>query len=110
MEVDQQAYPVSREFQVSQYDSFVNWCNVLDSLQFNNDSTLDKDVDPIAALKFHVFVDDWNWFLTFMGDAPDCEFFAQALFIGGFEEARAQEAVDLDGSAYDPVRQGCVWV
>jgi hypothetical protein len=43
---------------------------------------LDKNVDPVAAFKFHVFVDDWNWFLTFVRETPDCKFFAQALFIG----------------------------
>jgi len=32
---------------------------VLDGFQFNNDSTLDKNVDPVAVFKFHVFVDDW---------------------------------------------------
>jgi len=53
-----------------------------DGFQFNNDSTLDKNVDPVAALKFHVFVDDWHWFLTFVRETPDRKFFAQALFIG----------------------------
>jgi len=82
MEVDQQTYPVSREFQVREHDSFVNWCDVLDGFQFNNDSTLDKNVDPVAALKFHVFEDDWNWFLTFVRETTDCKLFAQSLFIG----------------------------
>ena len=82
MEVDQQTHPVSGEFQVGKHDSFVNWRNVLDGFQFNNDSTLDKNIDPVTALKFHVFVDDRNWFLTFVRETPDRKFFAQALFIG----------------------------
>ncbi|HEV2103248.1 MAG TPA: hypothetical protein VGR58_10775 [Candidatus Acidoferrum sp.] len=105
MEVEQQANSISREFQVSEHNSFVDWCNLLYGFQFNYDSVLDQDIDPVAAFEFHVFVDDRHWFLALMCDTAQDQFFAKTLLISRFKQAWAKKSMNLDGSADDFVGQ-----
>lgn len=99
MEIDQKANSISGEFQVREHNSFVDWCDLLYGFQFNYDSMLDQNVDPVAAFEFHAFVDDRHWFLRLMCDTAQGQFFAKALFISRFKQAWAKKSMNLDGRA-----------
>jgi hypothetical protein len=101
VEVYQQPELMSRETQVSQDNGFVNRTEALDRFQFDDDAILDQQIQAESAVEFDRFVHERHGFLLFKADAAEGQFVAKALFVRGFEKARAEELVNLDGGAND---------
>jgi hypothetical protein len=76
--------------------SFVNWGDLLDRLEFYDDSIVDHDVHSVAAIQVNALVDDWPWHLPHIGHTCLCEIEAKTFFICRLEQSQAQISVHLD--------------
>jgi hypothetical protein len=61
-------------------------------------------VHPVAAIQAEAFVIHRQRMLEEKLDAAPCEFVRQALFVGGFEQPRSQDAMHFDRAADHPIR------
>jgi hypothetical protein len=83
----------------------VNRSEALDGLQFDNDLGVNQEIHAITAFKLHVFVNYRRGLLPFKCDSAKYKLASQALFIGGFKQAGAEESVNLDRGTDDCVRE-----
>ncbi len=75
----------------------MDWQNSLDCFQLQNNFLIDNQIDPVAAIELETFVQDWELNLAFEGHPAQMQFVAQALFISGLWQPRAQVPVHLNG-------------
>jgi hypothetical protein len=90
--------------QISKNDRFMDGSQALDGFEFDNDSTLDKQINSITAIEFYVLVDNRHRPLALYPKIPQVELFGKALFVCGLKQAGAEESMDFDRRAYDLVR------
>ena len=83
IEIYQVSKLATRQFQVSQYLCQVDIIKCFDGFYFNDDFILDQQINPITAIQFYLFVNDWQCFLRFYLQPSLDEFELQTCFISG---------------------------
>ena len=76
----------------------------LDGLEFQYDLILDDNVEPISAFQSNRLINDGKRYLTLVGQTVMLELEAQAFFVGRFQKARSELAVDIYCEADEPPR------
>jgi hypothetical protein len=66
----------------------MNGAQAFNGFQFDNNSTINQKVNPVAAFKFRLFVYYRNRLLALYSQVPELKFVKKALFIRRFEQAR----------------------
>jgi len=65
LEVDQQTYPATRRFQVTQQLSLVNRRQAISGLNLDNDRLFDESIEPITRIERNLSIDHRQGFLPF---------------------------------------------
>jgi hypothetical protein len=68
---------------------------LLNCLEFDDDTFVDDDVDPISTVQFHRLVYNWQGNLPAKPDTLILQLKAEALLVGRFEKPRPKCAMDL---------------
>jgi hypothetical protein len=109
IEIQNQAGTNSGQAQIGQQLGFVDRKNPVNGFQFHNHLAFNHNVQAVAAVQVYPFVNDRQGLLTGEGDSPEMQFVAQAFFVGGFKQSRAQHTMDLDRCANDLLGQQIVF-
>src|ERR1039458_4017632 len=80
-----------------------------DGFDFENDGVFDHDVGAKAQWDRYAFVSDGHGDLGFESDAGMARFQGHALGVHRFQQAWTNRAMDLNGDADDPFREGLVF-
>jgi hypothetical protein len=75
--------------------------NLLHGFEFDQEAVFNEEVEAQGFVEGVALVFDGDDFLVYAVDGAQGEFADDALFVNGFDEARALEAVNFDGRAYD---------
>ncbi|HUF50436.1 MAG TPA: hypothetical protein VMN60_06355, partial [Longimicrobiales bacterium] len=84
----------------------VDWFQFRDGFQLYHHTPLNQEVHPIAAFEVLAVESERHWRLAFDLDAMARQQRGEARFIGGFEQARSELAVDRDRVTDDSCRDG----
>ena len=113
IEIHQEPKATTGQLQIGQKLRLVDGLQRFHGLDLNDDRALDKDVDAIPGIDPRITVGDRQNDLALQGNAPTLKLVGQTVFVGGFEQARAegpvrfQPAIDDDSrQAFDMRRQG----
>jgi hypothetical protein len=99
MKVNEQSNRATREPQIRQQHRVMNWCKILDRLKFDDDPVINQKIDAITTIEFHISVDQRKRFLTLKRDSTMLEIVRQTFFVCRLQQARSQDAMDLNRSA-----------
>jgi hypothetical protein len=77
----------------------MDWQEFRHGLEFEDELVFDDEIESVAAIEFHAFVDKGHVALTFEAEAGLGKFVGESFFVGGFEEARADLAMDFHAEA-----------
>ena len=108
VEVQEQAAGEARELEIGDQLSFVDGSEGINALDLDDHPSFDQEVDAVAAVELDAVVDNRKRDLALNAQAGFGEFVAQTHLIGGFEQARAESAVNSDRAADDLPRDGII--
>ena len=74
----------------------MNRSETFDGFQLDDNSVLNQQINSISTLEFHILVDDRDRFLAFHGQLAQCQFFREAFFVGGLQQAGPKKTVNLN--------------
>ena len=77
----------------------------VDRLHFDDDGTLHQQIEAIHAIQRDSLVDQWDTLLSEKPNPAVRQFVLQAGRVGGFEQARPQQAVNFDSGRDDVARE-----
>ena len=80
---------------------FVHGSDGFDGFHFDDDLSLDEQVDPISLIQMDFFVDEREGLLPLVGEPTLCQFVGETGLIGRFEQAWPQVPVYVDRCADD---------
>src|SRR5712691_10542078 len=70
-----------------------------DGLHFDNDEILDDEIDVVARIEWHSFVEDWNTSLNDEAQLSRRELKAETWHVDRFQQPGSQRAVHLNRAA-----------
>jgi len=82
----------------------VNWKQLLDCFDFDNDFIFHNEIQPVPAVEFDIFVNYWQWLLLFHFQAKLLQFKSKTCLISRFQQPWSEMPMNLDGGADDAVR------
>jgi len=83
----------------------VNGSQVFHGFDFYDYRVLDHKIHAIAAVELYISIDYWQGNLFVDPDTHLAEFEGKTGVVGGFQQSRADSAVDFDGGSYDSARE-----
>jgi hypothetical protein len=101
MEVEHQPQRHVQQFHITQQLGLVDRQDGLDGLEFNQETTLDQQIEPQRLLEHVVLVVDDDLLLLESGDASELEFTQEAPFVDALQQSRPHDPVHFDGGAND---------
>ena len=101
IEVDEQTHAHATKPHVREKLSFVDWMDRLYRLHFDNDSTLDHQIDAISDFKLVSFVNHRQGDFHRHIQTTVSEFMCKAGLIGAFKKPGSESRVDLHRGIYD---------
>lgn len=108
VKIEQQAGLFAGQPQVCQYLRHVNGQNFLNTLDLNHDALLNKNVNPIPAVKSAPVVQHGQRNLSLNTQPALREFMRQTRLICRFEQARAKLAMNSDRRSDDLTSEGVI--
>jgi len=105
MEVDQEAYGDVQQFHVAEQLRLVDWQDLLDRFEFEQQAAFDQNVKAERLFEDKSLVFDFDNALVDGGQLVEAQFAEEALLINAFDQARPLETMNLDGGADDGVAQ-----
>ncbi len=97
VEIHEQAEAATTEAEIGEDLGFVDFGEGVDGFDFENEGFVDDEIGFEGGIEADVAVDEGDGGLAFEGDSGVGEFAGEAGFIGGFEQAGAELAVDFYG-------------
>ena len=76
-----------------------------DRLYLENNLPTNEEIDSIAAIQFHVFVDKRNRLLPFEGDLSNDKLAGKTFFVSRLDQSWSKSAMHLDGRSDNCMRQ-----
>ena len=77
----------------------MNSLDLLDTLEFEDQLALHQNINPVSTIELDILVVHRLWVLQLECDSIAVQLVRQALFVGRFEQSRAQMTVNLNGAA-----------
>ena len=99
MEVNQQSHRKIQQTKMRQQLGLIHWMENFLALEFDHDSTFYNKVCAKTTLHLYGFIYQRDSFLSFHSESEFFEFVRKADFVGGFEQAWTEPAVNFDRSA-----------
>jgi hypothetical protein len=100
VEVDEECRRQTTEPQVGQHLGLVHREESLNGLDFDDELTLDDEVEAVTELEANALVVDGEGLLPLKSQAPERQFVSKALLIGRLEQARPYGPMHFDAGAY----------
>ena len=72
-----------------------------DRFQLKQDRVLNDQVNLVSTIQLEVLVDDWQIHLPLERESSQMQFVAETLFVGRFEKARTEMAVNFNSRTDD---------
>jgi hypothetical protein len=101
VEIEQESNRQAAQLHVSEHLCFMDGLKSFDRLQLCDHPDFDDNIQPITAIQSHGLVNDRKRNLPFERDARGRELEAKTFFVSGFEQSRAELAMDFYGQAND---------
>jgi hypothetical protein len=105
LEVDEEADGEAGEFEIGHELGFMDRQKLFYGLQLDDDSLLDEQVDPVAAIEGNRFVLNGKIDLSTKRYASQGELVAHALFVSRLEQPWAEGPMHLDRRSDNRLRQ-----
>jgi hypothetical protein len=105
IEVHQQPERAALEFQVGEKLGVMYGEKLGDGFEFDDKLAFDDEIQTVAAIELHSFVEQGHLALALEGEASLSEFVSEGFLIGRFKQAGPEFAVNLHAQADDAVTQ-----
>ena len=83
----------------------MEWNDPFDSLEFENDSTFNEEVEPVSGIAVNSSIRDWQLDLCFKAESRSIHLVLETGGVRAFEQSRSKFGVDLEGSPNNPFGQ-----
>jgi hypothetical protein len=101
IKVNNDANALASQLEISKQLCVVDWQEVLDAFQFENDFILNDEVQSIPAIQLYAFVFDGQGHLALKSQPTEVEFVTQTLLISRLEKAWTKRPMHFDGGSND---------
>ena len=105
VEVEEQPDFSPTESQIGQELGFMDWQELLNALEFEQDRVFHQYVNSVTAIECDALVDERKLDLAAKCETAQLQFIAQAFLVCGFEQSGAEEAMDFNRGANDSVSE-----